>query len=76
MIELTAEQLQALAHPQETPPRVHNPWARQTYVLLPLEDYQRLIEADEYDDGPWTEEERDLLRLEACEVLDSFGKDA
>ena len=76
MIELTTEQLQVLAHPQESPPRVLNPDTQQTFVLLPLADYQRLIEDEEYDDGPWTDEERDLLRLEACQMLDSFGKDA
>ena len=76
MIELTIEQLQVLDRPQEFPPRVINPQTQQTFVLLPLEDYQRLIDDDEYDDSPWTDEERDLLRLDACQMLDSFGKDA
>lgn len=76
MIELTTDQLQVLARPQESPPRVLDLQTRQTYVLLPLADYQRLIEGEGYEDGAWTDEERDRLRLEACEMLDSFGKDA
>lgn len=44
------------------------------FVLLPLDEYTRLIEDDEYDDGAWTDEERDLLRWEACQMLDSFKK--
>jgi hypothetical protein len=77
MIELTTEQLQGLEHAQETPPRVIDPRTQQTFVLLPLEDYQRLIDDEEYDDSPWTDEEKDLLRLEASRMLDdSLGKDA
>jgi hypothetical protein len=73
MIELTVEQVRALGTPETTPPRVVNPQTQETFVLVPIADYQRLID-NEYDDGPWTDEERDLLRLEACEMLDSFGK--
>jgi hypothetical protein len=76
MIELTQEQIQALGKPEETPPRVMNPQTRETFVLVPLADYQRIIDGEEYDASPWTDEERDLLRWKACEMLDSFGKDA
>lgn len=76
MIELTAEQARILDHPEELPLRVFNPQTQQTFVLLSLEEYQRLLDDEEYDDSPWTDEERDQLRAEACEILDSFGKDA
>jgi len=75
MIELTQEQVQALAKPEATPPRVVNPQTREMFVLVPLAEYERLSR-EEYDDSPWTDEERDLLRWEACRMLDSFGKDA
>jgi hypothetical protein len=75
MIELTQEQVQALGKPEATPPRVVNPQTQEQFVLVSLAEYQRLTEA-EYDGSPWTDEERDLLRWEACRMLDSFGKDA
>ena len=64
MIELTEKQLQALEKPETTPPRVLNPRTRKTFVLLPVEEYERLKE-DEYDDSPWTSEERHALAWEA-----------
>jgi hypothetical protein len=76
MIQLTTEQLQALDRPQEPPPRVIDPRTQQTFVLLPLEDYQRLVDDDVHDGSPWTDEERDMLRVEVCRMLDSFGKAA
>ena len=75
MIELTQEQIQALGNSQATPPRVTNPQTREMFVLMPLAAYERLKGEENYDDSPWTEEERDLLRWEACQMLDSFGKD-
>ncbi len=75
MIELTQEQVQALGQPEATPPRVVNPQTRQMFVLLPVAEYERLIDDEEYDDSPWTDEERNLLRWEACQMLDSFGKE-
>ena len=35
-----------------------------------------LLRGDEYDDCPWTDEERDLPAVEAGELLDWYGKDA
>ena len=75
MIELTQEQVQNLGKPAGTPPRIVNPQTGDMFVLVPLAEYERLIE-DEADDSSWTDEERDLLRWEACQMLDSFGKDA
>ena len=74
MIELSQEQVQALGKPEVTRLRVVNPQTKEAFVIVPLAEYGRLIDAEEYDDGPWTDEERDMLRAEACEMLDSFGK--
>ena len=77
MIELTREQVQALGKPDAGPPRVMNPQTQEMFVLVPLAEYERLKgEKEEYDDSSWTDGERDLLRWEACQMLDSFGKDA
>jgi hypothetical protein len=72
MLELTREQVQALGKPEASPPRIMNPQTQETFVLVPLNEFERLM--NERDDGPWTDEERDLLRWEACQMLDSFGK--
>lgn len=73
MITLTQEQMRALENADTTPPRVVNPQTHETFVLVPLAEYAHLTE-DEYDDSPWTDQERDLLRSQACEILDGFGK--
>lgn len=73
MIELTATQLQALETPDTSPPRLVDPRTQETFVLLPLMEYERLRDGH-YDDGPWTDEEIDQLRQEACDMLDAFGK--
>ena len=64
MIELTEQQLQALENPEATPPRVVNPRTRETFVLLRVDEYERLKE-QEYDDSPWTKEELQALAWEA-----------
>ena len=75
MIELTEQQVQALEHADVTPLRVVNPRTKEAFVLLRVDEYERLKE-DEYDDSPWTDEEMALLGAEAGELLDSFRKDA
>lgn len=72
MIELTQEQVQSLGNPAAAPPRVLHPQTHETFVLVPLADYERLVA--ESDDSPWTEVERYRLRWDACEMLDAFGK--
>ena len=62
MIELTEQQLQALEHADSTPPRVVNPRTREAFVLLPVNEYERIKE--EYDDSPWTREELQALAWE------------
>ncbi|MFO0846347.1 MAG: hypothetical protein U0797_28885 [Gemmataceae bacterium] len=64
MIELTEQQIEALGHAAATPPRVVNPRTKETYVLLRVDEYERLTE-DEYDDSPWTREELESLAWEA-----------
>ena len=63
MIELTEQQAQALENPEATPPRVVNPRTRETFVLLRVEEYERLKE-EAYDDSPWTREELQALAWE------------
>jgi hypothetical protein len=60
MIELTAQQAQALEHPDDSPPQVVNPQTKETFVLLRVEEYKRLKD-EEYDDSPWTREEIEAL---------------
>lgn len=63
MIELTQQQAEALERAEATPPRVVNPRTQETFVLLRVEEYERLKEA-EYDDSPWTREELEALAWE------------
>ena len=53
MIELTEQQVDALENTEGTPPRLLNPRTNETYVLLTVEEYERL-KKDEHDDTPWT----------------------
>ncbi len=69
MIELTEQQVKALEALEATPPRVVNPRTKETFVLLRLDEYQRLKE-QEYDDSPWTREELEALAWEAAEQTD------
>jgi hypothetical protein len=47
-------------------------------IELTQEQLQAMGKPDEqeYDGSPWTDEERDQLRADACEMLDNFGKTA
>jgi hypothetical protein len=71
MIELTDEQLHALEGRNATPPRLVNPRTREAFVLLRVEEYERL-KADSYDDSPWT---RDELQAAAWETARRAGWD-
>ena len=61
MIEFTEQQAQALEQPESTPPRIVNPRTKETFVLLRVDEYERL---KEYDDSPWTREELQALAWE------------
>lgn len=76
MIELTEQQIHAMEQPDATPPRVVNPRTKETFVLLRVDEYERLKE--EYDDSPWTREELHALAWEAgkqagWEEMDEYG---
>ena len=43
MIELTQDQVHALAMPGAGPPRVVNPQTQEMFVLVPLAEYGRLV---------------------------------
>lgn len=81
MIELTQQQVQALAAPDTTPPRFVDPQTQEMFVLLRAAEYERLLE-DEYDDSPWTSEERSALAWQAgskhggWDDMDEYDDDA
>ena len=60
MIELTEQQVVALANSEAGLPRLVNPLTNEMYVLVREEDYERFQNAD-YDDSPWTREELQSL---------------
>jgi len=64
MIELTDQQIQAMGTPDNSPLRVVNPRTKETFVLLRVEEYERLKPVD-YDDSPWTREEHQALAWDA-----------
>jgi PHD/YefM family antitoxin component YafN of YafNO toxin-antitoxin module len=64
MIELTEPQIQALENSDTTPARIVNPRTKETFVLLRVDEYERLKE-EEYDDSPWTKEELQALAWKA-----------
>jgi len=68
MIELTEQQVQAMEHADSTPPRMVNPRTKETFVLVPLDEYERVRK--EYDDSPWTKEELQALAWETVKHED------
>ena len=64
IIHLTEQQIEAVQQRLLTPPRVVNPRTHETFVLLPIDEYQRLKKG-EYDDSDWTKEELQALAWEA-----------
>ena len=64
MIELIEQQVRELEHSESTPARVINPRTRETFVLLPVDEYERL-KSHEYDDSPWSKDELQALAWDA-----------
>jgi len=64
-IQLTDEQARAVAASGEVPPTLVDPKTQTDYVLIRKDLYERLTREEEYDDSPWTAEERDALAWEA-----------
>jgi len=65
VIELNEQQMQALEAPEAAPLRVVNPRTKEAFVLLRVDEYERLKE-QEYDDSPWTREELQALAWETA----------
>lgn len=64
MIQLTPQQVEAVAQAGHHPATLIDPTTQATYVLVPQHIYERLVR-EEYDDSPWTSEERHALAWEA-----------
>ncbi len=47
---MTEQQMQALETPDVTPPRILNPRTKETFVLLRVDEYERLKDV-EYDNS-------------------------
>jgi hypothetical protein len=66
MTQLTHEQLEAIEASGDAPATLLDPRTNTTYVLVRQDLYRRLTgEEEQYDDSPWTAEERDALAWEA-----------
>ena len=79
IVQLTQEQVKALAASGEAPPTLVDPNTQTNYVLIRKDLYDRLT-GDEYDDSPWTALERDALAWEAgkhagWEDMDDYDDD-
>jgi hypothetical protein len=64
IIQLTDEQVQAVAASGSDPPTLVDPYTQRNYVLVRKDLYEQMTR-EEYDDSPWTAEERDVLAWEA-----------
>jgi hypothetical protein len=67
MVELTEEQRDALQEYAGRPLPMTDPATRQTFVLIPQQLYESLVD---YDDSPWTDDEMDALAVEVDAMLD------
>lgn len=64
MLELTEEQARAVTENGATPPTLVDPKTQTQYLLVRKDVYELLSDPD-YDDSPWTSEERTALAWEA-----------
>lgn len=69
VIERTDQQVESLGHSEAAPPRVVNTRMKEVFILLRVDEYERL-KAGEYDDSPWTREE---LQAQAWAVAERAG---
>lgn len=77
MIELTDPQIQSLSTFDGTPPRVVNPRTRETFVLLRVDEYERLTD-DMHDGSPVSNEiakKSNLAMLRALEEIETLRQD-
>ena len=70
MIELTQQQVAALANPGETPPRVMNPETKENFVLISVDEHNRLTD-DGYD---YDDSELDQGRIGCPPLGDAEGR--
>lgn len=64
MMQLTQQQIDAVAASPGTPPTLIDPSTQTAYVLIRKDLFDQML-IDDYDDSPWTAEERDALAWEA-----------
>jgi hypothetical protein len=69
MPSLTPELKKAVEQAGDDRVTLTDPETKREYVLVPLDEYQKLA-AMNYDDSPWTDEEMDALAEEARQSLD------
>jgi hypothetical protein len=69
MIELTEQQMEAMDDPAVMPPRVVNPRTKEMFVLVRMDEYERL-KKEEYDDSEWTRAELQTLAWQMAEHTD------
>lgn len=75
MIELPDELSRALRDNPDGTVLLIDPATQRTFVLVRVDEYERLKE-DAYDASPWTDEEMDLLAAEDADSLGWDGMDA
>ncbi len=68
MLEMNDELQRALHEKNGEPLRLFDPSTQKTFILLSIEEFERLAD-DEVDYGPWTQEEMDLLAAENADML-------
>lgn len=66
---LTPDLRKVVQEAGDVPVTLSDPVTQRSYVLLPLDEYERLVGGG-YDDSPWTDEERDALAGESRRSLD------
>ena len=66
---LTPELKKAVEQAGDDPVTLTDPETQRAYVLLPLDEYEKLAGVP-YDDSPWTDEEMGALAEEAQRSLD------
>jgi hypothetical protein len=77
MLELTDQQIRSLEDRAVTPPRVVNPRTNETFVLLRIDEYERLTD-DMHDDSPRSNEiakKSNRAMLRALEEIEMIRRD-
>ncbi len=73
IIELTDNQIRALAEPQSDPPQLVNPHTKESFVLLRVDQYKKLTD-EPYDDSPWTREELEASAWQSVDGANGNGE--